>query len=55
MGAVAIMLGISARKALIKANVEEGRGAATAGIIIGAMSLLAQTSYAIYFINAGFF
>jgi|ERR1044072_4933252 uncharacterized Zn finger protein (UPF0148 family) len=55
MGAVAILLGFMARKALVKANVEEGRGTATAGIIIGAISLLAQTSYAIYFLNAGFF
>jgi hypothetical protein len=55
MGAIAILLGINARSALVKANVEEGRGTATAGIIIGAISLLAQTSYAIYFLNAGFF
>jgi hypothetical protein len=55
MGAIAILLGINARSALVKANVEEGRGTATAGIIIGAISLLAQISYGIYFVNAGFF
>lgn len=55
MGAIAILLGINARRALVKANVEEGRGTATAGIIIGVISLFAQTSYAIYFMNAGFF
>jgi hypothetical protein len=55
MGAIAILLGINARKALVRANVEEGRGVATAGILVGAMSLMAQTSYAIYLVNAGFF
>ncbi|MEW6129163.1 MAG: DUF4190 domain-containing protein [Acidobacteriota bacterium] len=54
LGAVAIFLAISARKQLVRANVEEGRGYATAAIVIGVISLVAQSSYIIYFMNAGF-
>jgi hypothetical protein len=53
LAAAAVMLGISARRAFLQANVEEGRGTATAGIVIGFISLIAQACYLIYFLKAG--
>ena len=53
MGPAAIYLGAGARKVLREGRVQEGQGAATAGMVIGAMSILAQISYVIYIWNSG--
>lgn len=54
MSAAAIMMGVSARQSFVRAGIEEGRGAATAGLVIGVISLVAQVCYAVYFLKAGF-
>jgi hypothetical protein len=51
--AAAILMGLSARRSLLRLGVEEGRGAATAGMVIGAISLIAQVCYAVYFLKSG--
>jgi hypothetical protein len=50
----AIGMGLSARKVFLQANLEEGRGTATAGLVIGAISFVAQICYIIYFLKVGF-
>ena len=50
----AVLMGVNARQAFVRAGIEEGRGAATAGIVIGLISLVAQICYAIYFLKSGF-
>ncbi len=54
LAAAAVMMGLSARRVYVQSNLEEGRGTATAGIIIGFISLIAQAFYLIYFLKAGF-
>ena len=54
LAAAAVMMGLSARRVFVQSNVEEGRGTATGGIIIGFISLIAQACYIIYFLKAGF-
>jgi hypothetical protein len=54
LAAAAILMGLSARNIFVQTNVEEGRGTATAGIIIGIISLIGQICYIIYFLKAGF-
>jgi hypothetical protein len=54
LAAAAVMMGFSARRVFVQSNVEEGRGTATGGIIIGFISLIAQACYLIYFLKAGF-
>ena len=49
----AMVLGMSARRALVRMGIEEGRGAATAGMVIGVISLIAQICYAVYFLKVG--
>jgi uncharacterized Zn finger protein (UPF0148 family) len=53
MGVTAIVLGIMAARTLKAANVEDGRGSATAGLIIGVLGLIAQGGYAVYVIKSG--
>ncbi|MBI3654000.1 MAG: hypothetical protein HY231_23465 [Acidobacteria bacterium] len=54
LAVAAIILGMKARQALIQAGVVEGQGTATAGLVIGGISVIAQISYIIYFMKAGF-
>jgi hypothetical protein len=54
LAAAAVLMGLSARRFFVQSNVEEGRGTATAGIIVGSISLIAQISYIIYFLKSGF-
>ena len=49
----AVLMGVNARQSFVRLGIEEGRGAATAGIIIGLISLVAQVCYAIYFLKGG--
>ena len=53
MGVGAIFLGASALKTFKEQNIEEGRGLALAGIVIGVIGLIAQFSYILYFLRAG--
>lgn len=53
LGAASIMLGVNALRTLKTHNVEEGRGPATAGIIVGALGILAQFFYCIYLVTQG--
>jgi len=48
MGSIAIFFGFEAHRILRNYNVEEGRGSATAGVLIGIIALLAQVSYAVW-------
>lgn len=54
LAAAAVLMGLSARRFFLQSNIEEGRGTATAGIVVGSISLIAQISYIIYFLKAGF-
>jgi len=42
-----------ASKTLKAENVEDGRGSATAGLIIGGLALIAQGGYVVYVIKSG--
>ena len=53
MGVGAIVLGALASKTLRAENVEDGRGSATAGLIIGALALIAQGGYVVYVVKSG--
>ncbi|HSE37834.1 MAG TPA: DUF4190 domain-containing protein, partial [Blastocatellia bacterium] len=53
MGVAAIVLGALASKTLKAENVEDGRGSATAGLIIGALALIAQGGYVVYVMKSG--
>ena len=53
LGVSAIFLGASALATFKEFNIEEGRGLALAGIIVGGIGLIAQFSYILYFIRAG--
>ena len=53
MGVSAIFLGVSSLSTLKEHNIEEGRGLAVAGIVVGGIGLIAQFSYILYFIRAG--
>lgn len=53
LGVAAIVLGALAVKTLKANSVEDGRGSASAGLIIGVLGLVAQGGYVVYFINAG--
>lgn len=53
LGAAAILLGVNAIRTLKSQNVEEGRGSAWAGIIVGVFGLLAQFFYTRYLVTQG--
>jgi uncharacterized protein (UPF0212 family) len=53
MGSISILFGVLATRTLKQHMVEEGRGSATAGIVIGVIALIAQVCYLIYVINMG--
>jgi hypothetical protein len=53
LAAAAVFLGWSAHRFFVQSNIEEGRGTATAGIVVGSISLIAQVCYIIYFLKAG--
>jgi hypothetical protein len=54
LAVAAILMGVNARRILIQSNVGEGQGTATAGIVIGSISLIAQVCYIIYIMKSGF-
>jgi len=53
MCVAAIILGALALRTLKRNFVEEGRGSATAGVIIGAIAVVAQIGYLVYFMKSG--
>jgi hypothetical protein len=53
MGVAAIVLSVMATRSLKSDNVEEGRGSAFAGLVIGVLGLIAQAGYAMYVIKSG--
>lgn len=53
MGLGAIGLAVLAVRVLRAEKVEEGRGQAIAGLIIGALGLIAQAAYALYVLKSG--
>jgi hypothetical protein len=48
MAWVAIFFGVESHRTLRAHNIEEGRGTATAGVLIGVMAILAQVSYVVW-------
>jgi hypothetical protein len=54
LAAAAILMGLNARRTMMQSNIAEGQGMATAGIVIGSISLIAQVCYIIYFLKGGF-
>jgi hypothetical protein len=53
MSVTAIVFSILATRVLKAANIEDGRGSATAGLIIGVLGVIAQGGYVVYVINSG--
>jgi len=53
MGIAAIVMSLLASRTLKADNVEDGRGSATAGLIIGVLGLIAQGGYVVYVIKSG--
>lgn len=53
LGVAAIVLGGLASKTLKAENVEDGRGSAAAGLIIGVLALIAQGGYIVYVMKSG--
>jgi uncharacterized Zn finger protein (UPF0148 family) len=53
LGVAAIVLAAMAGRALKQYNVEDGRGSATAGLIIGVLGLIAQGAYVVYVVKSG--
>jgi hypothetical protein len=53
MGVGAIGLAVFAVRVLRAEKVEEGRGQAIAGLIIGALGLIAQAAYALFVLKSG--
>jgi hypothetical protein len=53
MGIAAIVFSILALRELKSQNVEEGRGQATAGLIIGVLAIIAQIGYVVYAVKSG--
>jgi len=49
----AIVLGVMASRTLKAENVEDGRGSATAGLIIGVLGMIAQGGYVVYVFKSG--
>jgi hypothetical protein len=53
MGVAAIVFGAMATKTLKAENVEDGRGSAAAGLVIGVLALIAQGGYVVYVVKSG--
>jgi hypothetical protein len=53
LGIAAILLGVRADRTLSQCNIEDGRGPAMVGIIVGSLGLVAQISYAVYAWKSG--
>lgn len=53
MAVAAIALGVMAARTLKADNVEDGRGSATAGLVIGVLGMIAQGGYAVYVMKSG--
>ena len=53
LGITAIILATMAGRALKEYNVEDGRGTATAGLLIGILGLIAQAAYVVYVVKSG--
>lgn len=53
LGVAAIVLSVMAARTLKADNIEDGRGSAMAGLIIGVLGLIAQGGYAVYIIRLG--
>lgn len=53
MGVAAIVLSVMASRTLKAENIEDGRGSATAGLIIGVLGMIAQGGYVVYVIKSG--
>jgi uncharacterized Zn finger protein (UPF0148 family) len=53
MCVTAIVLSVLALRTLNKNFIEDGRGMATAGLIIGAIAVIAQTGYIVYAVKSG--
>lgn len=52
-GVAAIILAVMAARTLKAHNVEDGRGSATAALIIGVLGFIAQGGYIVYVIRSG--
>ncbi|HMG34673.1 MAG TPA: DUF4190 domain-containing protein [Blastocatellia bacterium] len=52
-GITGVIFSILALKALQRNSVEEGRGQATAGFVIGLLAIIAQVCYAVYIVKSG--
>ena len=52
-GVAAIVLAVMAGRTLRAHDVEDGRGSATAGVVIGVLGLIAQGGYVLYVIKSG--
>jgi hypothetical protein len=50
---VAVVFGMSSRRVLKERHIEEGRGSATAGVVIGSLALIAQVCYLLWAMNLG--
>jgi hypothetical protein len=53
MGFAGIIFSLLALRQLKAAGVEEGRGQATAGLVIGLLGLVAQIGYVVYAVKSG--
>ena len=53
LGIAGIVFSILALKSLQRAGVEEGRGQALAGLVIGGLGLVAQVGYLVYALKSG--
>jgi uncharacterized Zn finger protein (UPF0148 family) len=53
MSVAAIVYSVLATRVLKAANIEDGRGSATAGLIIGVLGVIAQGGYVVYVIRSG--
>lgn len=53
MSVTAIVYSVLATRVLKAANIEDGRGSATAGLVIGVLGVIAQGGYVVYVIKSG--
>ena len=53
LSVIGIVFSVLALKALKQNSVEEGRGQATAGLVIGLLAIVAQVCYIVYAVKSG--